>query len=89
MRARVPLDRALLSLSADLNDASADKVIGRLIATVDPYGDKSNPNAALRYRIAVKSGGDQTTVSVQKTTGEPETGENAQRIVALLSNELK
>ncbi len=31
LRARVPLDVALLALSAELNDASADKVIGALI----------------------------------------------------------
>src|SRR5438094_320101 len=31
VRARVPLDRALLALSAELNDASAVKVIGSLI----------------------------------------------------------
>jgi tight adherence protein B len=38
VRARVPLDRALLGLSADLNDASADKVIGSLILNVRQRG---------------------------------------------------
>lgn len=38
VRARVPLDRALLALSADLNDASADKVIGSLILNVRQRG---------------------------------------------------
>ena len=38
VRARVPLDRALLALSAELNDASADKVIGSLILNVRQRG---------------------------------------------------
>ena len=38
VRARVPLDRALLALSAELNDASADKVIGALILNVRQRG---------------------------------------------------
>jgi hypothetical protein len=38
VRARVPLDRALLSLSMELQDASADKVIGSLILNVRQRG---------------------------------------------------
>jgi tight adherence protein B len=38
VRARVPLDRALLALSAELNDASADKVIGSLILNTRQRG---------------------------------------------------
>jgi tight adherence protein B len=38
VRARVPLDRALLSLSMELHDASADKVIGSLILNVRQRG---------------------------------------------------
>lgn len=38
VRSRVPLDRALLALSAELNDASADKVIGALILNVRQRG---------------------------------------------------
>lgn len=38
VRARVPLDQALLALSAELNDASADKVIGSLILNVRQRG---------------------------------------------------
>ena len=38
VRSRVPLDRALLSLSAELNDPSADKVIGALILNVRRRG---------------------------------------------------
>src|SRR4051794_33358796 len=38
VRSRVPLDRALLALSAELNDASADKVIGSLILNTRQRG---------------------------------------------------
>lgn len=38
VRSRVPLDRALLAMSADLNDASADKVIGSLILNTRQRG---------------------------------------------------
>jgi outer membrane protein assembly factor BamC len=53
------------------------------------FGNKANPAAAQRLRIAVKGTGDKTTVSVQKSTGEPDVGENAQRIVGLLMGELR
>jgi tight adherence protein B len=38
LRARVPLDVALLALSAELNDASADKVIGALVLNTRQRG---------------------------------------------------
>jgi outer membrane protein assembly factor BamC len=53
------------------------------------WGDKSNPQEALRYRVLVKGDGGKTNVSVQNSVGVPETGENAQRILGLLSNELR
>jgi outer membrane protein assembly factor BamC len=53
------------------------------------FGKKDNPGGAQRLRIAVKGTGDKTTVSVQKSTGEPDVGENAQRIVGLLMGELR
>ena len=53
------------------------------------WGRSETAAAAQRYRIAVRSSGERTTVSVQKTTGEPELGENAQRIIGLLSDELR
>ena len=49
--------------------------------------------APVRYRIAVQSSGagtdTKTIVSVQTSTGQPENGENAKRIVGLLVNELR
>jgi outer membrane protein assembly factor BamC len=53
------------------------------------WGDKSNPQEALRYRVLVKGDGPKTNVSIQNSVGVAETGENAQRIIGLLSNELK
>jgi outer membrane protein assembly factor BamC len=50
---------------------------------------KTESVAPERYRIAVKADGSRTTVSVQNSQGAPETGEIAQRIVALLIDELK
>ena len=54
------------------------------------FGDGKNPQAAVRLRIALKPSGDsKTLLSVQNATGGAETGENAQRIVSLLTNELR
>lgn len=54
------------------------------------FGDRSNPQEALRYRVAVKAGAEgRTNVSVLNSKGEAETGDNAKRIVALLENELR
>ncbi len=53
------------------------------------WGDKSNPQEALRYRVLVKAAGDKTNVSVQNSVGAPETGDNAQRIIGLLAGELR
>ena len=54
------------------------------------FGDAPNPQAALRYRIQLKAIGDKTTnLSVQTSTGAPDVGENAKRIVGLLVNELR
>lgn len=53
------------------------------------WGDKSNPQEALRYRVLVKGDGAKTNVSIQTSTGTAETGDNAQRIIGLLSNEIR
>jgi outer membrane protein assembly factor BamC len=45
--------------------------------------------APLKYRIAVKSQGESTTVSVLNATGVPETSDNAQRIVKVIADDLK
>jgi outer membrane protein assembly factor BamC len=42
-----------------------------------------------RYRIALRAAGDKTQVSVQTSAGEPETGEDARRIVTQLADQLR
>ncbi len=53
------------------------------------FGNTSNPQAAVRYRVALQRGDAKTTVSVQTSAGAPDVGENGQRIVALLLKELR
>jgi outer membrane protein assembly factor BamC len=53
------------------------------------WGDKSNPQAAVRYRITVKASGDKTTVTVQTSVGGTDTGEIGQRIATQLVSELR
>lgn len=45
--------------------------------------------APLKYRIAVKSQGESTTVSVLNAQGAPESSANAQRIVQVIADDLK
>ena len=52
-------------------------------------GGKPAPNPLERYRIAVKSDGGKTTVSVLTASGSPETGATGERIAATLINELR
>ena len=69
---------------------------------VAPSADKSEPGflsklfssskadpAPLKYRIAVVSQGESTTVSVLDADGKPETSVNAQRIVQVIADDLK
>ncbi len=51
--------------------------------------DAQASTAAVRYRVQVKGQGAVTLVSVLTSAGAPESGENGQRIIALLVNELK
>jgi outer membrane protein assembly factor BamC len=53
------------------------------------WGDKSNPLAAVRYRVSVKASGEKTAVAVLTSAGLADTGENGQRIAAQLVNELR
>jgi len=50
-----------------------------------------NPDAAppVKYRIAVRGQGNATTVSVQNTSGAPETSADAGRIVQIIADDLK
>ena len=44
------------------------------------FGDNSNPQAAIRYRIAVKGSGSKTTVSVITSAGGADSGDNGRNI---------
>ncbi|MEO8120288.1 MAG: outer membrane protein assembly factor BamC, partial [Rhodoferax sp.] len=69
---------------------------------VEPVADKSEPGflgklfggskadaAPLKYRIAVVSQGESSTVSVLNASGMPDTTSNAQRIVNVIADDLK
>jgi outer membrane protein assembly factor BamC len=53
------------------------------------FGAGGNEAAPLKYRIAVRSQGDATTVSVLNATGGAESSANAQRIVKVLADDLR
>ena len=53
------------------------------------FGAGGNDAAPLKYRIAVKSQGESTTVSVLNAAGAPEASSNAQRIVKVLADDLR
>jgi outer membrane protein assembly factor BamC len=50
---------------------------------------KSGPSPVGKYRIQIKAPADTATVTVLNDQGQPDNGENAQRIVTLLVDELK
>lgn len=50
---------------------------------------RSGPSPVGKYRISIKAPGDLSTVTVLNDQGQPDNGDNAQRIVALLVDELK
>ena len=53
------------------------------------FGKTDAAGGPLRYRVQVKGDGDRSTVAVLNAQGAPEAGENGQRIVGLLLEELK
>jgi outer membrane protein assembly factor BamC len=53
------------------------------------FGSSGNDAAPLKLRIAVRSQGESTTVSVLNATGAPESTTNAQRIVKVLADDLR
>ena len=50
---------------------------------------KNGPSPVGKYRISIKAPSDVSTITVLNDQGQPDNGENAQRIVALLVDELK
>jgi outer membrane protein assembly factor BamC len=53
------------------------------------FGKSDSVGTPVRYRIAVKGEGEKTNVMVQNSQGAPEASDVAQRIVALLVDDLK
>jgi outer membrane protein assembly factor BamC len=53
------------------------------------FGRSEQTAPPVRYRIALKGEGERTNVTVQNSQGQPESGPVAQRIVALLVDDLK
>ncbi|HYF19041.1 MAG TPA: outer membrane protein assembly factor BamC [Ramlibacter sp.] len=53
------------------------------------FGPRERAEQPLKFRIAVRSQGEATTVSVLNAEGAPETSANAQRIVQVLADDLK
>jgi outer membrane protein assembly factor BamC len=53
------------------------------------FSSSDKTNAALKFRIVVKSEAEVTTVSVQNEQGLPETSATAQRIVKVIADDLK
>jgi outer membrane protein assembly factor BamC len=53
------------------------------------FGAGGKDAAPLKYRIALRSQGEATTVSVLNAAGNPESSDNAQRIVKVLADDLR
>jgi outer membrane protein assembly factor BamC len=67
-------------------EPNADRRNGGLLAKLFSKDEASNP---VKYRIALKSQGEKTTVSVLDSKGTPDTSPVAQKIVSLLADDLK
>ena len=69
--------------------SDADKKSGEPGFFARLFSSKDEKKQAQRYRILVNSAGEATSVSVQDEKGESETGGIGDRILALLSEQLK
>lgn len=71
---------------------NADKAnpgfFGRLLGG-SMFGGRKEDASALKFRIVVKSEGEQSTVTVLNAAGVPEAGPNAQRIVKVIADDLR
>ena len=80
-------DRAKGTYFVRYAEPNADKAEPGFLAKL--FTGASKESAPLKYRIAVQSQGESTTVSVLNATGAPETSANAQRIVKVIADDLK
>lgn len=67
-------------------EPSADRKSGGFLSKIFSKDEAANP---VKYRIALKSQGEKTTVSVLDSKGAPETSPAAQKIVQLIADDLK
>lgn len=73
-----------------VDPADVGKSEGGFLSKLWPFGKKSDDAAGpVRYRVAVKGQGEQSTVTVLNAQGQPENGEAARKIVSLLAEDLK
>ena len=80
-------DRAKGTYFVRYVEPNADKAEPGFIARL--FSSSSKTTAPIKYRIAVRSEGNSTIVSVLNATGEPEASANAQRIVKVIADDLK
>jgi outer membrane protein assembly factor BamC len=66
-----------------------DKKEPGLFSKIMSFGKSATAEAPLKFRIVVKSEGENSTVSVLNQAGAPETSANAQRIVKVIADDLK
>ena len=68
---------------------NADKKEPGFFGKLFSFGSSSQAIAPLKYRVAVRSEGNATTVSVLNAAGAPETSADAQRILQVIADDLK
>ena len=72
-----------------IDPAFAGKEEPNLFQKLFSFGKKDDEGGPTRYRVLVKTEGDQSTVTVLNGKGEPENGEAGKRITTLLLEDLK
>jgi outer membrane protein assembly factor BamC len=72
-----------------IDPAFAGKEEPNLFQKLFSFGKKDDEGGPTRYRVLVKTEGEQSTVTVLNGKGEPENGETGKRITTLLLEDLK
>jgi outer membrane protein assembly factor BamC len=72
-----------------IDPAFAGKEEPNLFQKLFSWGKKDDEGGPTRYRVLVKTEGEQSTVTVLNGKGEPENGEAGKRITTLLLEDLK
>ena len=72
-----------------IDPAFAGKDEPNLFSKLFSWGKKDDAGSPIRYRVAIKSTGDRSTITVLNGQGGPENGEAGKRITTLLFDDLK